>query len=426
VPGHELLFASTIEDVVESETSSVVTGAMTVSDNIPLWQFDAVNDGEFGIDLVVSGDAENVVTSTGPSWAIGAASGIDSVVDGEYGEDMSDVIAELAQITSDEELAAAVAQFVPVLIGRSVDQANLSLSGLSTLVMNRMDTHRAMTEDASHDQNFWIRGFGTSGQQDDDSDYPGYDSESYGFVIGYDMAVGGAWNVGAAFGYAQPELELDESVLQHEIDSDAYQGALYGYWESESETFVDLMGVYGVNQNDSSRMIAFGDILRTAEADYDTTYWRLSGAVGHDFPLSDSVTLTPIASIAYTYVEDDSYTESGADDLNLNVESVDAESLITALDLRLAFEVMENGFLTAHVGGGYDSMTDDIVVGSTFVGGGDPWRTAGPEPEETMLRAGAGAEFSVSDAIDVHVNYEYENRDTWENNLVTATMRWTF
>jgi outer membrane autotransporter protein len=286
--------------------------------------------------------------------------------------------------------------------------------------MGRMDARRMLIDRGSHDQNLWFRPYGTKGTQDDQNGIPGYDIDTYGIVIGYDNNVTADWNIGAAFAYSNADIK-SKGPLNDKVSTDYYQGAIYGYWLGSEHTFIDLMAIYGSSSNDSQRDLGNGT---NADGNYDGWYTRLSSAIGKGFPVNDKLTLTPSASVSYTYVKEDGYNESGAGGSNLNVDSNDASSLIFGLDGQLAYAMSKGALLTAHIGAGYDALTDDTSVTSNFVGGGAPFTTKGNEPEKWIGRAGVGTEIVASDRIEVHVNYEYEYRDKFTDNLLTATMRW--
>jgi len=290
-----------------------------------------------------------------------------------------------------------------------------------------MDTHRAgVVSESDRDQNLWARGFGQFGEQDEDSNYPGWDIKGSGIVIGYDQDFGGTWNVGAALAYSETDIKANSALVNHKIEAETYQGALYAYWSGGDSMYIDLMAVFGSSDNDSTRQIAFADVARTAAGSFDTSFLRFSGAFGKGFQVSDNMTFTPVVDISYTTVEDDSYTETGAGDLSLAVDDNDIESLIVGIDGRLGVEVSDTVLFTVHAGVGWDGMTDDTTLSSAFVGGGPAFQTTAPEPEELLIRAGLSAELAPSSNMEFHFNYEYENRDTFENNVVTGTLRWKF
>jgi outer membrane autotransporter protein len=365
LPLDQLSAGGILEDVVQAGTlMTPALDGLLVTDNSAAWDFTAIVDGEAGtIDLEIAGHT------------------------------------------------------VPVLAAQSVQVANVNLDELSSIVMGRMDTRRILVDRASHDQNLWFRPYGTTGSQDEDDSFPGYDIDTYGMVIGYDNNITEDWNAGAAFAYSNANIEAD-GLFNDEIDTDFYQGAVYGYWQGAAHEYIDLMAIYGTSSNDSTRDLGNG---ASTDGNYDGWYTRLSSAVGKGFPLSDSVTLIPSASVSYTYVKEDGYNEDGPN--GLNVDSNDASSLIFGLDGQIAFSMGEGALLTAHVGAGYDALTDDTSLTSNFVGG-TPFTTEGNKPDEWLGRAGVGGEIAAGDRVEMHLNYEYEYRDDFTNNLLAFTLRW--
>jgi outer membrane autotransporter protein len=427
-PDDLLVPGGILQDVVHAGT--LVSGGnanLSVTDNSALWNFTAIDDGESGIDLVIAGGISltDAVNLNGPRWALGAAGAMDSVIDGgEATGDMANVIAELGTIPESQQLSAAAAQMVPVIVAQSAQYANLTLDSVSGLVTSRMDNRRASTVgEASHDRNLWVRTFANRGKQNQDGDVPGYDFHSEGLVVGYDTDVDSNWNVGGAFAYSQPQVNSDSPLIDDSISADSYQLAAYGYWDTENHVFVDLIAMAGLDNNDSARHIQFAGINETAHGSYDSWYTRLSAAMGKGFQLNDRLTLSPAFNLSYTYVSEDSYKESGAGALDLKVDDNDAKSLIVGLDGQLGYKA-DTALITAHAGVGYDTLTDEVGLTSAFVGGGPAFKTTGKEPEQMLVRAGLGVEVAPRSDIDLNFNYEYEYRDTFSNNLLVATLRW--
>jgi len=367
-PANLLVAGEILENVLTAGTlMSGGNAHLSVTDNDPFWNFTAIDDGNSGIDLVPSGQAN------------------------------------------------------PVLTAQSAQVANLNLNNLAGLVMGRIDTRRLLMPDGSHDQNLWLRPFGSSGSQDDSSDVLGYDIDSYGLVLGYDTILDGSeWNVGAAVGYAQTEVESNNSQVNDKIDTDTYSLSAYGFWTGADNTYIDLLAIVGSGKNDSTRGLG---INGTAKGDYDSWYSRLSSEIGRGYKMGDKLTLTPSANVAYTYVDDKGYTETGAAGLNLTVADSDAESLIFGLDGQLSYAMSVDSLLTAHIGVGYDTLTDELDVNSSF-GTGAAFTTTSDSPDEWLGRAGVGAEFVASDRLEMHLNYEYEYRNDFDNNLLVGTLRW--
>jgi outer membrane autotransporter protein len=298
---------------------------------------------------------------------------------------------------------------------------------VSSAVASRQLNKGVASGEAGSETHLWVRVFGSQAEQDDKSDAAGFEVDSVGVVVGFDAYIGDTWNVGLAVGYSDLDAEDDSPLLNHEIDITGFQIAGYADWAGNDGSFAEVIGLIGFNENESERHINFAGLNRVAEGDYDSDYTHISAAYGRSFAINDGFTLSPVVHLGYTVVDDDSYVEFGADDLNLDVDSNDSESLILGVDGRGAFELNENGSqITGYVGLGFDLISDDTILAAAFAGGGPIFSTPIEESDDFLIRAGIGVEWIVSEMGEVHVRYDYENRDDFTNQLLTATFRWSF
>ena len=107
------------------------------------------------------------------------------------------------------------------------------------------------------------------------------------------------------------------SVNANTIPFNAYAayfpGSLYAYGS---------LG-YALNLFDLKRGINFGGLARTASSSTTGNQFNLYGETGYDLKLSRFI-LTPSATLAYSALWVDGFTEQGAGALNLKVASQDA------------------------------------------------------------------------------------------------------
>ena len=86
---------------------------------------------------------------------------------------------------------------------------------------------------------------------------------------------------------------------------------------------------------DSTRRITFGSLYEKADADYDgssITGYLEAGLASIEV---EEFWLQPMASLQYTYLDSESFTEKGAPGLNLNAVSESTNSIMTNLGLRV-------------------------------------------------------------------------------------------
>jgi outer membrane autotransporter protein len=176
----------------------------------------------------------------------------------------------------------------------------------------------------------WLDGYGLFGSLSGDSDSADLDYTIGGFSLGVDYLVAQSWLLGAAGGYAYSDLDFDGlSGSQH---ANTGQGALYlGYVKPWLQ--LGASGRFGYSAMESRREIDF--MGRDADADFDG--WDAGARVDAALDLwkLGPVELQPMASFAYTHLQQDEIDESGADSLELRTDEQDIDSAVSGLGARL-------------------------------------------------------------------------------------------
>ena len=280
----------------------------------------------------------------------------------------------------------------------------------------------------------WVKVFGTDTEQDNKGANPGYDADSYGFAIGIDGQVSQEWLLGIAGSYTNADLDYD-SPLNQKVEMKGGQLSLYGSFTPTMQDFVDLIVTAGGNDNDTRRILPATSSTSTLRANgsFDSWYIRGYAGYGHDFIMGQQqdVTLTPVVSLAYTYVDNDSYRESGAGAMNLSVPSEDADTLVLALDLLAAvnFGPRQSVQLSGRVGVGYDFLANNNSnnITATFISdSGTSILGTGIEPDEWVYRAGVGLEVAATERLDLSINYDVQGRKDFVDQFYAANARWAF
>jgi len=427
-------------DVLHSVLGTVgTTGARLITaDNLNvtetveslLWDFTAIVDPirPYHIDLLVERDllvVETIIDNS-PVWALPVAEEIEDIIQAGPTGDMRTVLLEMKDLEGDD-LSAAVAQFVPVLVAQSSKAASLMASDMTNAISARMQNRGVGAGEAGYEKNAWVRLFGSRSKQKDKDDAPGWESDNFGFVIGLDSEAGEDWNFGAALGYQRPQTDSDNRYIDHEVDTQGWQVAMYGDWSNDDDLYAELIGMAGFNQNKSKRHISFEGIDRTAKGEYDSWYARLYTSVGKSYTMNETFMLSPEVHLGYTYVKEDNYRESGADSMNLIVDGNSAKSLIFGASGKGTWLIGSNGsMLTGLLTAGYDPMTQDATLVAKLEGGGSSFRTVSDEADNWLIRAGIGADIVASDRVDLEFLYSYEYRGDFSNQILTATLRWMF
>jgi uncharacterized protein with beta-barrel porin domain len=429
----------TLNDVISA--GALTAGVMTIEDDSTFWDFEATVDGNTLDIVTVTGETVVDIVSGEPEaeaeaeaytpivYALGIATALDELIAlGSNNTDINNLIIALDDLETPEQIANAVAQLVPVLVGQGSLAAQQIVGQIGSVVSQRMSSGRVKGGVSSGDPmmtdaHVWAKVLGTKAEQGEIDGTPGYDADSYSFTLGFDGDINDDTLVGLAFTYSEADIEGD-TIANNQMDIEGYQLTGYASYTLDESAFVDVLVTVGSNSNEISRQVNIGVINLAGKADYDSWFTRVYSAIGRDYQVNEQLTITPMLSLSYTYIDEDSYTEKGLGDVGLDVEGRDEESAVAGLDILGVYDVDDQNRITAHVGMGYEMLSDSTIISSSFIGGGSVFKTEGPDRDPENYRFGVGYELNASDSLELRVNYDYEAAEKYDNQILSATARW--
>ena len=179
-------------------------------------------------------------------------------------------------------------------------------------------------------------GFGIMSFQSDRNDSVGYVSGGGGTQFGFYRRANDSAMLGVLGGYMFDNIRLNNKAGSQDINS-----LRVGPCAKLLKENLYAVGAltYGYHAVGADRKIDIGLIQRQADADYkmhDISPYMETGYIIH---LGRSFEITPNISLQYDWMHSQSYDESGAGAANLSVASYDANSLVSALGLRVSGRV---------------------------------------------------------------------------------------
>jgi uncharacterized protein with beta-barrel porin domain len=178
----------------------------------------------------------------------------------------------------------------------------------------------------------WLKAFGYFGNQGAEGSFVGYGSKTYGAMVGLDTPIDDGTRAGIGVGYARNTI--DSKMFTADTDFNTYQVTAYVAHES-GPVYVEGDVSFGYDQYTGSRQIVFPGIDRTADASYNGKDITAFVATGYHF-FADGFTITPLASLQFTNIGLDGYTETGAGDIDLQVNSQNYNFLESSLGVKAA------------------------------------------------------------------------------------------
>ncbi|AVO51709.1 autotransporter outer membrane beta-barrel domain-containing protein [Ectopseudomonas mendocina] len=409
--------------------------SFNVTDNSALFDFNAtINGNSVDLNVIASGNGSSGTTVYGSALnnrlypALGAASVLDTQVQGAPTGDMADVVTALGRLPDERSVARAAAQTLPL---NASAQATLgALNTINSIFASRFAPRPSgmSAGDTAMNKQVWIRPFGSRADQDDtDDNASGYSADTWGLAAGVEGDIGET-QLGIAYAYANTRLDgnthLSGAGTHSEIDSHVI--ALYGS-RPLSDMVLGFQIDAGWNDNDSDRSLDFGGLNRSASASYDSWSLHAGSNLSKAIVLDQANTFIPAIRADYTRLRSESYTERGAGALNLDVEANTVEVLTFGLDGRLVHTLTPNAQLEAIVGVSYDVINDDNNLVATYAGApGQSFVAAGIDHGPWLARAGVGYTYSLENGTDISIRYEASGRNDYLAQSASIKAVWSF
>jgi outer membrane autotransporter protein len=266
----------------------------------------------------------------------------------------------------------------------------------------------------------WMTGFGDFVNVDGDGNARGYNFTTGGVSLGIDYRLTEQLAIGVMGDYAHTWTSLKPG----HIDVDSGRGGIYATWFNHG---IYLNGaIYGGHNNyDSGRSGLDG----LANGSTEGAEWSTFIGGGYDFHVGQ-LTVGPIASLQYTDVGIDSFSEKGSL-APLAIHSDSAESLRSDAGFRVFYpwqiaKIVVEPSLKAAWEHEYKYSALPITAG--FAGIPGPSATFfGPSEGHDSAVVSAGVSVQVTPAITTYVNYDGQlGRGNYDSNAVTGGVRISF
>jgi len=402
-------------------------GTFAVTDNSTLFDFGAIKDGNaVHLTLTKSGSTTVLasVRDANNTPALGAASVLDQVIAANPGGAIG---SHFVGLTSKQAVSDAVSQTLPLLNGGSMAAATGSISSINRVVQARIESNRGLSsgDEMLGDKYVWFKPFGSWARQDDHDGQSGFKANSTGFVAGADMAANERSRLGVGFAYAKAKVDGNSVIAPQHMDVDVFQLLGYGSYTLDENTEINFQADVGQNSNKGSRRIAFTG--STANADYKSLTAHAGVGIGRILPLNANTSFTPSVRADYTWIKDQSYQESGAGALNLNVNGRSANELLLAVDGKLTHKLNEKTTFVANLGAAYTAVKGNTSIIAAFAGAPQAaFATYGMEQRPWTVRGGFGLVRKTASGTEIALRYDAEARNDFVNQTASVKARWAF
>lgn len=263
----------------------------------------------------------------------------------------------------------------------------------------------------------WGQAFGAGMDQNERQNVDGYDARIYGLMVGYDNWISPGVRVGIAGGYANTTIDGKGDTRGNNTGIDSYLVEAYGAFKGSGWYASGRTG-FTWHDYDTSRALTvpFGD---SAKGSHDGDQFNASLEVGAPMAHGGTV-LTPVASLTYSRLHQDGYTETSGSAMALDVGAQTNDSLVSGLGLKGLVAIANDTVIEGRALWLHEFSDDSQVVTAGFAAGGGTFTAAGPGVGRDSADLGIGMLAQIGFNSTFQLNYDANIREDYLAHVGSA------
>ena len=191
----------------------------------------------------------------------------------------------------------------------------------------------------------WATPFYNKGRQKSRNNAAGYESATFGGMFGFDTKVNDNSIFGAAIALLNTDIKFKNFKSGDKTKADTVMFSVYGMQQFTNNIFAQAVVTFGSNRIDTDeKRITGNTTFQKAKGKYNSAAFGFEALGGYNYLADQMVSITPMAGLKYTRVNDDSYKETGTTTQNLSVHKKASNRLDLVGGVRVAggtFDVVE-------------------------------------------------------------------------------------
>jgi len=375
------------------------------------------------VDLLISGTNFGGVGTIRSKNQRAVANGLDqlSVLAATMpGSDANNVINQLLVLPADQ-IAAATDQ-----IG-GASHASQQLVALQTSVdylqsvRNRVRTSLVNNQTPGGNHPVWVEATGSFGEFDSDGNAPGVSYDTGGVIFGIDQGLASG-RQGVSVGIHRAATDSLNGLDEGEVNS--YNFTAYTSTIADPVYILGVLG-YGRNDFDSTRRISAltPDRIATGSTNGNQFLALLEYGLTVNTALWDTQVFV---SGQYAGLQQDAFTEVGANSLNLNVDGGNTDSFRSTVGIRMAGQLTQHFRPEFNAGFVHEFQAQDTLVNATFNGTNITFQQCGVKLPQNMGQVGVGGTFIMGDFCNLFAGYNALVSSVQTSHAINASIIATY
>lgn len=330
-----------------------------------------------------------------------------------------------AQDTALKQLGTATATTQAVAGGASFSLSASAIGQRQMALLAGMSGGKAAGSSADG-SGVWGQVLGNHAALNSTANAGGFRSSAYGITMGADTHVTTDIVSGGAFSWLHNDLTGKGNSNGNNAELDSYQLAAYSLWRPRGEKLF-FNGMLSVGRNSYNQGRAIDFLGTTAAASYRGWQGQVKVGTGYDIPLRSGMTVTPLASLQATRVENDGYQESGAGVANMAVNKQGFNSVESELAAKLTASTDTSmGRLIGDWQTGWVHSFTNKAIATTATMGGTSFVTSTSRLAKDGAHIVLRGTLQRTSNLSFSLEYDGNVRSNFRSQTATAKVRYDF
>jgi len=394
-------------------------------------------------DLILTANRTNsfaaiAASVAGNSNAAAAAAALEAAGnDPNATADMLNILNTL-EASPANEIAASLETLYPSVDNGTIQASYTALNqsittierrlSLVRLAKNTVKTGISTGDETKKGIEVWGEGFGNYLHQYNSGGIDGYKAALWGTTLGADSEtifkdLRAGLNGGYVNGYVNSKNNNNRTVIH------SSQVTVYGTYDW-SPLYFDGAFSFALNKYLGRRNIRIANDWRTANSEYYGQQYSGYLGMGYTFNKGKGLEVTPLMSMQYMHLHLNTYEETEAGALNLNIDAQDYDLVQSGVGIKFdyplkwpKFEIIpEFRWIWLHdfIGEMQQSL------GNTYQGGGAAFDTYGVRPDRNTHDLGTSLSLNTDFGVSITTSYDCQLREDLLGHSGVVTVKYAF
>ncbi len=422
-----LLSDSALTNVITANTLDVNVSTLNITDNSFILNFIAVkNNNALDLNITRASTIEEAIKNAGTVLQNGGvAKTLDNMAIG-INDDIDTFKAYLYTLPTEKTISQAVASTTPTLPIATSTVGRQLINTMSHVIESRQASIKGFNsgDKLFTNKNIWIKPFKEYTKQDNTNNITGFSANSSGVGIGIDGEYTTGCRAGLAFFYTNANVNTND--IDQNSNLNVFNIIAYGsnpVIDDKTNLFYQIG--YGIQKTNTSRTIM--GLNKTATADYNAQSYYLQLKETRNIKINERFNIRPAVIISYIYYKNPSYTESGADGVNLHIDNFDSNSFIMGVENDFNYNINKNTKIISNLTISYDFSNKAQTVNANFTGGGATFSTEGIKNNPLIYKVGLGVAVKLNKDNYIDFKYDFNGRGSdFLNQVISAKFNYKF